>query len=222
MHTLNISVYHKACHIDHNASTKSLKSNTLYIQIHHFCNNQSQKLLKCKIFLWKNPKKCLSWSKIARIHPYPWFNAAPSQRKLCQVVVAKQTWNRHWQREQVSQFLWLIVDYWIRLFLNLFGTEYITWEKDFLQDDLWVEGNYTTVKLCYCGVNTSLIRDGFIFTVAFEKLNWNLTLKSFKSVDLPYFSLNIYILRKIHFWVFTCWYVVCWGKFCVCRIKRHN
>ena len=39
-----MSVYHKAYHIDLQAYMKSLRSITVYSQIHQFCDNQSQKL----------------------------------------------------------------------------------------------------------------------------------------------------------------------------------
>ena len=41
-----MSVYKKACDVDFLASMKSLMSITLYTQIHQFCDNQSQKLLR--------------------------------------------------------------------------------------------------------------------------------------------------------------------------------
>ena len=73
-----------------------------------------------------------------------------------------------------------------------------------LKDDFGVEGNYTAVKLCHCLVSASLIQEGFFFSVVHEKLNWNFTLKNFKSIDLPYFSLDNHILRNIHIWAFKC------------------
>ena len=75
--------------------------------------NQSQKLLRLAVFLWKSPKKCF---KDTQNSHSSWFNVVPSLEKLCQAAVAgmtKKTCNQHWIREQgvqVSLFLWLIVE----------------------------------------------------------------------------------------------------------------
>ena len=50
-HTVSISVYQGACHIEFLTSMKRLKSITLYTQIHQFLDNQSQKLLRITIFV---------------------------------------------------------------------------------------------------------------------------------------------------------------------------
>ena len=42
---------------------KSLKGINLYTQIHQFCENQLQKLLRLTIFSWKSPKKMLELFK---------------------------------------------------------------------------------------------------------------------------------------------------------------
>ena len=68
---------------------KNLKSITLYTQIHQFCNNQSQKLLRLTIFSWKSPNKVLDLLKGTQNFPSPWFNVVPSLGKLCQALLAR-------------------------------------------------------------------------------------------------------------------------------------
>ena len=67
---------------------KILKSITLYTQIHQFCANQPQKLLRLTIFLWKSPQKMFD-SDFPGISSSSWFNVVPSLEKLCQAVVAR-------------------------------------------------------------------------------------------------------------------------------------
>ena len=68
---------------------KSLKSITLYTQIRHFCENQSQKLLRLTIFLWKSSKKMLDSLKNTQNAPSPWFIVVPSLEKRCEAVVLR-------------------------------------------------------------------------------------------------------------------------------------
>ena len=68
---------------------KNLKSITLYTQIHLFCDNLSQKLLRLIIFSWESPKKVLDLLKDTQNSPFPWFNVVPSLEKLCQAMVGR-------------------------------------------------------------------------------------------------------------------------------------
>ena len=67
---------------------KSSKSVTFYAQIHQFCNNQSQKLLK-KYFYEKVLKKMLDLLKDTQNSPSSWFNVVPSLEKLYQAVLVR-------------------------------------------------------------------------------------------------------------------------------------
>ena len=87
-YTENISVYQNVCHIDLLASMKSSKSVTFYTQIHQFCDNQSQKLLK-KYFYEKVLKKMLDLLKDTQNSPSSWFNVVPSLEKLSQAVLVR-------------------------------------------------------------------------------------------------------------------------------------
>ena len=53
---------------------KSLKSITLNTQIHQFCDNQSEKLLRLIIFSRKSRKKMSEFLKIPRTPPPAWLN----------------------------------------------------------------------------------------------------------------------------------------------------
>ena len=51
----------------------------------------------------KSLKKCLTYSKVLRVLPSPWFNVVPNLKKLCQAVAARNdqgnlqpTLNRGW------------------------------------------------------------------------------------------------------------------------------
>ena len=67
---------------------KSSKSVTFYTQIHQFCKNQSQKLLK-KYFYEKVLKKMLDLLKDTQNSPSSWFNVVPSLEKLYQAVLVR-------------------------------------------------------------------------------------------------------------------------------------
>ena len=96
---------------------KNLKNITLYTQIHQFCDNESQKLLRLITFSWKSPKKLLHLLRDTQNSPSPWLNVVSRMEKLCYSRqswpgMTKQTCNQHWiksQGVQVSLFLWLIV-----------------------------------------------------------------------------------------------------------------
>ena len=114
-------MYHKACHIDLQAAMKSLKTITLYIQIHHLYDNWCQKLLRVAIFSSKSPKKYLTCSNVLKIPPYLWLNVFPRLKKPFQAEMARNkeaslppTWNNGAVGVSVTYFS-LIAGYFVRL-----------------------------------------------------------------------------------------------------------
>ena len=114
-------------------SLKSLKSITLYTQV-HFCDTQSQKLLKITIFSWKNPKKMSDLLKGTQTSLSAlvqcWTKSATA---LTAAWLSKKTCNQDWIREQgvwVSQSLWLIVSKTMKILKRFFeDPEKIFWKK---------------------------------------------------------------------------------------------
>ena len=51
--------------------------------------NQSQKLLRLNIFLWKSSAEVLDLPKHFLNSPSPWLNVMSSLEKVCQAAVAK-------------------------------------------------------------------------------------------------------------------------------------
>ena len=66
-HTGNTSVSHKVCHFDRQPSMKSIKSNTLYIQIHQFCdkNYTATKTIGTRYIFMKKSQKMFEFNRRA-------------------------------------------------------------------------------------------------------------------------------------------------------------
>ena len=79
----------KAGHIHFLVSMNSLKSITIYTQIHQFCENQPQRLLRFTTFHEKSPEKCQTCSKVPIISPLPGTMLCQVCKKPCHATVAR-------------------------------------------------------------------------------------------------------------------------------------
>ena len=64
-----------------------------YSQIHQFCDNQSQKLLRLTLFSWKSPKKMLDLLKDTQSSPSPLVQCCVKSGKAMPVVARNDQGN---------------------------------------------------------------------------------------------------------------------------------